>query len=474
MILSMKWAMPCCLRGLLTFHYLYMYNNKKSEGNNRNWKTRSSSASRQPRNSNTRYSVSGHEPDRNSTRSPNRSYSSRFSGGGRSPRGGFSSRGGSRGGFRGIRRKLFTDESKFVKKAMPIAEREQYVPKLKFSELDINPKLKQNITAKGYMVPTPVQDQAIPSILEGKDLLGIANTGTGKTAAFLIPLVEKVLKNRSQKVLIVTPTRELAEQINDELYLLTKGLQIYSVRCIGGNNIGLQLRDIRRGYSFIIGTPGRLLDLMDRKAFNLSQFSTVVLDEVDRMLDMGFIDDIKKMIASLAKERQSLFFSATVDGKVETVINLLLKKDHVRVYVKTGDSPQNVNQDILRVVNRDDKVTKMSGLLKKEEFKKVLVFVNTKREVDRLYDLLKENGFEVELIHGDRKQRERKRAIENFKAGHAKVLLATDVAARGLDISGVTHVINYDLPESYDAYIHRIGRTGRANMMGEAITFVGG
>ncbi len=365
------------------------------------------------------------------------------------------------------------DESKLIQKAMPIEAQTPYKPRISFSELEIDSVLKRNIKSKGFTIPTPIQDQAIPHILQGKDLLGIANTGTGKTAAFLIPLIQKVIKDRNKKVLIITPTRELAEQINDELYLLTKDLRIFSVECIGGSNIQFQIKNIRRGFQFIVGTPGRLKDLLERRVYNLSEFSTVVLDEVDRMLDMGFVDEIKFLISLLPAERQSLFFSATVDFKVEKIMKMILKPDYVRVYVKTGETAQNVNQDIVRVTGREDKIAKLESLLKDEKFNKVLVFVNTKAEVDRLNDHLRDIGLRVESIHGDRRQRERKRAIENFKGGKAKVLIATDVAARGLDISNVTHVINYDMPIDYEAYVHRIGRTGRANKMGEALTFVG-
>jgi ATP-dependent RNA helicase RhlE len=364
------------------------------------------------------------------------------------------------------------DESQYIKKAVSPGEIQEYIPHYQFSELNVHPDLKKNIAGKGYAVPTPIQDQAIPLILEGKDLVGIANTGTGKTAAFLIPLVDKILRSRDNKVLIVTPTRELAEQINQEIYQLARYLRIFSVLCIGGRSVYHQISQLKRSYSLVIGTPGRLKDLLERKAFNLSQFSTVVLDEVDRMLDMGFIHDIKYLISLLPKERQSLFFSATVDNQVENVIKIIVKKEYVKVSVKTGETAQNINQDVIRIRNSDEKIPKLVGLLHMDSFKKVLIFVNTRHGVDRLNKRLHSGGFRVDSIHGYRKQHQRQKAIENFKSGRVNVLIATDVAARGLDIEGVTHVINYDIPQNYGDYVHRIGRTGRVDKFGTALTFV--
>lgn len=360
----------------------------------------------------------------------------------------------------------------FIKKAVSTAEEVKYVPKLIFQELDISPILKKNIEEKKFDVATPIQDQAISHILNGKDLLGIADTGTGKTAAFLIPLADKVTKNRSSRVLIITPTRELADQINQDLKTLTRGMKIFSVECIGGNNIRNQIFNLRRGYSFVIGTPGRLKDLSNRKVLDLSSFNTVVLDEVDRMLDMGFVNEIKHLISFLPTSRQSLCFSATVDKKVEEIIDMIAKKDRVKISVKTGETAKNVEQDIIRVDGREGKILKLEELLNSEGFEKVLVFANTKREVDRLDKHLYQKGYKVESIHGERRQNERKRAIDSFKTGRSKVLIATDVAARGLDINNVTHVINYDIPMTYEDYIHRVGRTGRANKKGMALTFV--
>lgn len=365
------------------------------------------------------------------------------------------------------------DESKFIKHVDTVTEKVAYVSEMRFDDLKISKELKANVLRKGYHEPTPIQDKTIPLILQGKDLVGIANTGTGKTLAFLLPILDKVLVNRRTKVLIIAPTRELAGQINDELFALTPGLRVFSALCTGGNSIFKQISAIKRGYNFIIGTPGRLKDLYERRVIDFEDFNTVILDEVDRMLDMGFVDDIKRIISHLPAERQSLFFSATMDNNIERIMNMLLKRNFEKISVKTQETAENVDQDVIRVNSKMEKLPKLEELLRKEEFSKVLVFVNTKRGVEKLCRELRDNGHRADSIHGDRKQSQRQRAIDDFKRNRTDVLIATDVAARGLDISNVSHVINFDIPESYQDYIHRIGRTGRANKKGVALTFVG-
>lgn len=357
---------------------------------------------------------------------------------------------------------------------MPPAPVEEikYEIKNSFADFEIEEALKRNILAKGYKTPTPIQDQSIPEVLKGRDLIGIANTGTGKTAAFLIPLINKVLKDRNEKILIMTPTRELAAQISDELYSFSKGLQIYSALCIGGANIYRQKGDLRRNPNFVIGTPGRLIDLIQSRSLNLSYFGSVVLDEADRMVDMGFINDISDIISILPRERQSLFFSATVDAKVRSILQNFVYNP-VTVSVKTGDITTQVKQEILKIGSPNEKIEKLHQLLIKEEFEKVLIFGRTKHGVQDLSDELIHRGFKADAIHGNKNQNQRQRVIEKFKSNFIQILIATDVASRGLDIPNVSHVINYDLPESYEAYIHRIGRTGRADKKGVAITFVG-
>ena len=364
------------------------------------------------------------------------------------------------------------DISRYVRKAVGKAAEEEYIPQNSFSELNISLQLKKNILNRGYIKPTPIQDRAIPVILEGKDILGIANTGTGKTASFLIPLIEKVLKDKNEKVLIMAPTRELALQIIDDLKAFSKSLNVYSAICIGGSSIRSQIISLERKPAFVIGTPGRLKDLVNRKRLNLSRFTNIVLDEVDRMLDMGFINDIKYLTSLLPIKRQSLFFSATVSKEADNLIKGFLTNP-VKISVKSGDTPDNVEQDIVRVRDKSKKIESLHDLLIKEEFKKVLVFGRTKRGVENLSNTLRERGFKVGTIHGNKSQAKREQVLNLFKTNQLQTLVATDVAARGLDIADITHVINYDLPATYDDYVHRIGRTGRANKTGKALTFVG-
>lgn len=363
------------------------------------------------------------------------------------------------------------DISRFVNKAKEVSAEVKYVPKNKFSDFEVNSWLKHNIERRGYDNPMPIQDQSIPHILRGKDLVGIANTGTGKTAAMLIPLIDKVFNNRSERVIIITPTRELAFQIEDEFREFAKGLGVWSVVCVGGMNIGRQIMSLRRNPNFVIGTPGRIKDLIKRKILDLSTFKNVVLDEVDRMFDMGFYDEVKTLLAYLPKERQSLFFSATISESIQKLIQDFLANP-VTVSVKTGETAKNVDQDVIRVSSYNEKIETLHGLLIKEEFKKVLIFGKTKMGVERLSRSLYERGFKSESIHGDKNQHKRQKALDLFKMDRIDILVATDVAARGLDIPDVSHVINFDIPNTYEDYVHRIGRTGRANKKGQALTFV--
>ncbi len=347
-----------------------------------------------------------------------------------------------------------------------------YTPKHKFEDFPIFQQIKRNISNKGYISPTPIQDQAIPVILAGQDIIGIANTGTGKTAAFLIPLIDKIVNDRSQKVLIITPTRELALQIHDELRDFANGLGIRSALCIGGTNMKRQRRELFQNPNFVIGTPGRIRDLIGQRCLNLSQFGNVVLDEADRMVDIGFIDDIKYFISLLPKNRQSLFFSATISGKVKEIIQTFVV-DPVTISVKVNDTVENIKREIVKVSGNEQKVDKLHDLLIQEGFHKVLIFGRTKRGVQRLTNELTDRGFNAGVIHGNKSQNQRQKTLEMFRKNQIRILLATDVASRGLDIEDVSHVINYDMPASYDDYIHRIGRTGRANKRGTALTFVG-
>ncbi len=373
----------------------------------------------------------------------------------------------SRGGFKG----QHIDVARFVKKAVITEQVEVFVPEHKFADFNIDSRLKANITRKGYVEPMPIQDKAIPHILRGDDIVGIANTGTGKTAAFLIPLINKVFLNPKENILIVVPTRELAIQIDDELRGFTPGMRMFSVCCVGGASIGYQISNLRRQHNFIIGTPGRIKDLMERRFINLARFNTIVLDEADRMLDMGFIKDMRAMMMAMPKERHTLFFSATISHEIEGLIREFLRNP-VRISVKTQDTAKNVDQDIVRVNGSKGKMEVLEELLGQPGFKKVLIFGRTKHGVERLYTTLVARGFKAESIHGDKNHARRQKALKSFKENQIQILIATDVAARGLDIADVSHVINYDLPATYDDYVHRIGRTGRMNKAGKALTFI--
>src|SRR3989344_5168958 len=364
----------------------------------------------------------------------------------------------------------YIDPSKFINRAVITEEVAKFVPEHKFSDFNIVEELKKNIEKKGYVLPTPIQDKTITHILSGSDVVGIANTGTGKTAAFLIPLINKVILNRREQVLIVVPTRELALQIEDELHGFTKGMRIFSVCCVGGASIGRQISQLRGNYNFIIGTPGRLKDLIERRFIRLAEFKTIVLDEADRMLDMGFINDMRFVMAGMPKERQTLFFSATLSRDIDNLIHEFLREP-VRISVKTRDTAKNVEQDVVRIEGRD-KMEVLHNLLMHSDFSKVLIFGRTKHGVERLSQTLARRGFKSESIHGNKNQSQRQKALNLFKSSHIQILVATDVAARGLDIADVSHVINFDLPATYDDYVHRIGRTGRADKRGKALTFL--
>lgn len=412
----------------------------------------------------------------NFKRGNSRGFGGQNRGGGQGNRG--NSRGKSRGGYRGGRsnnrgrfqnKGIFLNPLMFVKKAVDVAE-SVYESENSFADFSLDEMVKNNILSRGYDTPTPIQDKSIPAILEGRDLVGIANTGTGKTAAFLLPLITKVANNRNQRVLIVTPTRELAAQIQDEFKLFSRGMNMYSTLCIGGASINVQFRELSRNPNFVIGTPGRIKDLESRRRLDLRQFENVVLDEVDRMLDMGFIHDIREIISFLPQERQSLFFSATMPEKIKQVMQTFLVNP-VMVQVTTGSTAKNVDQDIIRTKGRD-KVELLHQLLIREEFRKVLVFGRTKWGVNKLEINLTGRGFKAAAIHGNKSQGQRQRALRMLKNDEVQVLLATDVASRGIDVEDITHVINFDVPETYDDYVHRIGRTGRAGKKGVALTFI--
>lgn len=364
--------------------------------------------------------------------------------------------------------------SKFVNKAVTTTEEVvHFTPEHAFGDFAVESILKEAIAKKGYVHPTPIQDKAIPYVLKGSDVVGIANTGTGKTAAFLVPLINKVLLNPQEQVLIIVPTRELAIQIDDELRSLVRGLsgtRMFSVVCVGGMNIMPQLRALRSRNSFVIGTPGRLKDLIERKALHLKDYRSIVLDEADRMLDMGFINDMRFVMQGMPSPRHTLFFSATLSPEIEKLIGEFLH-DPVRIKVTTGETSRSVDQDVVRVGGKD-KLDVLHDLLVQPDFSKVIIFGRTKHGVEKLSQMLQKRGFTAESIHGNKTHSQRQRSLGAFKDSKAQILVATDVAARGLDIADVSHVINFDLPMSYDDYVHRIGRTGRGNKKGKALTFI--
>lgn len=361
---------------------------------------------------------------------------------------------------------------KMINKRVEETEETIYKPMFRIEDLPIQDSLKKNIIKKGFKSLTPIQDQAIPAAVVGQDVVGIADTGSGKTAAFLIPAINKTIRNPKKKVLIVTPTRELALQINNEFRSLANNLRQYSIVCIGGTDIKNQIFFLRKEHHFIIGTPGRILDLIRTKKLNLNDVGTLVLDEVDRMLDMGFVDDVKEIIKNVPEFRQTLFFSATTSKQIDILMKKFLSVDYATFSVKKQDTSKNVDQDIVEVPFGHKKEEILSNLLQKDEVNKTIVFVRTKRFADKLAKYLQDNDIKVAILHGDKTLNQRKKSLDLFKRNVVSVLVATDVAARGLDIPDVSHVINYDVPENYEDYIHRIGRTGRANNTGYALTFV--
>ena len=363
------------------------------------------------------------------------------------------------------------DVARFINKAIITEQVDHFVPEHQFTDFVIDGGLKRNIITKGYTAPTPIQDKVIPHVLRGSDVVGIANTGTGKTAAFLVPLLNKILLHPTEKIMIVVPTRELAVQIEEELRDFAKGTGIYSVCCIGGAAIGPQISGLRRQHSVIIGTPGRLKDLIKRNLINLAHFKTIVLDEADRMLDMGFIADMRFLMAGMPKPRHTLFFSATLSPEIARLIKEFLNNP-VSISVKTRDTAKNVEQDVIRLKPGELKLDVLERLLREPEFKKVLVFSRTKHGAEKLAKILLAQGFSSSSIHGNKSHGQRQQALNAFKHSRIQVLVATDVAARGLDIADVTHVINYDLPNTHDDYVHRIGRTGRGEKQGKALTFI--
>ena len=437
--------------------------NRISGGSTGNYKQNSGSSVRSTAGS---FRYSG--PSHSSRPASSGGFSSNYRG---RPSGNSGSRGGSSRGGRGKGPKRdYINENLFTNKAVP-GEADNYVSANTFADFNLHPKLAVNLVKKGLIKPSPIQDQAIPVALTGKDVIGIASTGTGKTAAFLIPIINKLVADNEHKVMILAPTRELAQQIEVEFKLFTAGMGLYSITCVGGAPITRQIQEIKRGVHVIIGTPGRVKDLISRKTINMNLFSSIVLDEADRMLDLGFVDDMRYILGLMPKERQGFFFSATFSNDIKNLCKDFLR-DPVTISVKTRDTASSVDQSVVRVRNRAEKLDTLHEILIRPEASKVLIFREMKRSVDELAKELQSRGFKALALHGDMRNRERERAVFALANGQAQIVIATDVAARGIDIPDITHVINYDTPSTYDTYIHRIGRTGRANRVGTAFTFV--
>lgn len=426
---------------------------------------------------------------RSSSGSRGRSYSAPREGGyssrDSSSRGGYASRGPSRGGYgrggsssaprafnakRGFK-KDYIDEKLFINKEAGVTETDNYTPKHKFTDFGIADMLSANLTAKGLISPSPIQDQAIPVVIQGGDVVGIASTGTGKTAAFLIPLINKLVANNDHKMMVLTPTRELAMQVEAEFIAFTRGMKLFSVSCVGGAPITRQIKELELGVNAVIGTPGRVKDLIERGKINMALFDSIVLDEADRMLDMGFIDDMRSILGAMPKTKQGLFFSATFSPEIKRLVNDFLNNP-ITISVKSRDTASSVMQDVVRVQGDSEKVEALHEILLKPEYSKVLIFREMKRHVDGLADELTKRGFKALALHGDMHNRERERAVKALGAGKVQVVIATDVAARGLDINDISLVVNYDIPNNYETYVHRIGRTGRGTKLGHALTFI--
>ncbi|MBU3699664.1 MAG: DEAD/DEAH box helicase [Candidatus Kapabacteria bacterium] len=342
-----------------------------------------------------------------------------------------------------------------------------------FTELQLCEQVQSNVRAAGYTQPTPIQEQAIPVVLAGRDIFGCAQTGTGKTAAFGLPILHR-LHNEGPfrggpRVLILAPTRELAVQIDESFRSYAKGLKVRSVVLLGGVSIRPQIDQIRRGVDIVIATPGRLLDVVEHRALNLSHVHTFVLDEADRMLDMGFLPSIRQVVKLIPAQRQTLFFSATLPREIRDLANSLLK-DPVHVAVAPENTTTEMVDQRLYYVERDRKRALLAHLLEEDMDGSVLVFTRTKRGADRVTKDLMKVGLKVASIHGDKSQMARQKALQDFKSGRTRVLVATDIAARGIDIAQLPYVVNFDVPEAAETYVHRIGRTGRAGRSGIAVT----
>jgi superfamily II DNA/RNA helicase len=342
---------------------------------------------------------------------------------------------------------------------------------MSFNDFHFNTHISKAIQACGFTTPTPIQKQAIASVLERRDLLGLAQTGTGKTAAFILPTVQHLMATTGKqvRVLIVAPTRELAEQINDFTKTIIQGTRLRSMAIYGGVSKQAQITRIRNGVDIVVACPGRLLDILNDKAINLSHVETLILDEADHMFDKGFLPDIRRILRQLPKERQSLVFSATMPGEIRHLAEDILNNP-VTVQINHTRSVKSVSHQVY-AVEQGQKTELLIHLLGLEQMETTLVFTRTKYKAKNLALKLAQSGFKATSLQGNLSQNKRQEALDGFKGGTFKILVATDIAARGIDVTGISHVINYDMPDTAEAYIHRTGRTGRAACTGEALNF---
>ncbi|HQB88004.1 MAG TPA: DEAD/DEAH box helicase [Treponemataceae bacterium] len=375
-----------------------------------------------------------------------------------------------RGAGRALRNKKFIHPSKFIKTAT-VTEKSEYVSVNTFSDFSLDSRILANVLAKGYNNPSPIQDKTIPIVMQGRDLIGIANTGTGKTAAFALPLIHDLIHAMDHHAIIMAPTRELAQQIQEECLAFSKNCGLRTALLIGGASMNMQIRDLRRNPRLVIGTPGRIKDHLQQRTLSLSGITTAVLDEFDRMLDMGFIRDITSIFSAMPTNRQTLFFSATMEGEIEKHVRSF-SHDAVTVSVRENVTVDSVNQDVVYYRAREEKIDKLHDLLIAKNRGKTIIFDDTKHSVERLCKVLVSRGFKADRIHGNKSQAQRTRAIKRLKENEIDILVATDVAARGIDVADISHVINYSQPNTYEDYVHRIGRTGRAGNTGNAYTFL--
>lgn len=358
----------------------------------------------------------------------------------------------------------------FIKEDQKAVKEKPFVPEMSFLDMGLDPSLLDSISKKGYKEPTEIQEKAILNIMGGVDLVGVAGTGTGKTAAFLIPIIDRLLQypNHNQ-ALIVAPTRELATQILNEFIGIAKGLNLYASCLIGGENTAKSISLLKRPNHVIIGTPGRLIDMMDRGFLKLRDFKTLVLDEFDRMLDMGFVEDVKQIERAMVSKEQTLLFSATINKSISGHIDSITN-NAIEIKAEKGlKRNYKIEQEVIKVPSNKKKSEVIFDIVKGH---KAMLFCETKRRVDQVHRELRNAGLKADLIHGDKTQKARDNALRKFRNGKVNILVATDVVARGIDVSDVSLVINFEAPRNYDDYVHRIGRTGRAGKTGRAITLV--